>query len=83
MYLAWLTSNGLTSAAGAAAISGRSVTDFSVSTLVREAAEVIAHERDLYMTERAFKAFNEAIEQPARTVGGFAQLLKRRSVFVD
>ena len=67
----------------AAAISGRSVTDFSVSTLVKEAADVIAHERDLYMTEQAWEAFNEAIEQPARTVEGFARLLKRPSVFVD
>lgn len=67
----------------AAAISGRSVTDFSVSTLVKEAADVIAHERELSVTEQAWEAFNEAIQQPARTVDGFARLLTRPSVFVD
>lgn len=67
----------------AAAIAGRSVTDFSVSTLVREAADVIAHERDLSLSEQAWEAFNEAIGRPATSVDGFADLLKRRSVFVD
>lgn len=67
----------------AAAISGRSVTDFSVSVLVKEAADVIAHERDLYMSEQAWEAFNEAIERPAQTVEGFARLLQQQSVFVD
>lgn len=67
----------------AAAISGRTVTDFSVSVLVREAAEVIRHERDLQMSQEAWEAFNEAVERPAQTVEGLANLLKRVSVFED
>ena len=67
----------------AAAITGRSVTDFSVSALVREAADVIAHERDLVMSHEGWEAFNAAITQPAYSIEGFARLLTRPSVFVD
>lgn len=67
----------------AAAITGRSVSDFSVTALVREAAEVIARERDLSMSQAAWEAFNAAIEQPAQPVEGLARLLRRRSVFTE
>lgn len=67
----------------AASISGRSVTDFSVSVLVSEAAEVIRQERDLAMSLEAWEAFNQAIERPAQPVAGLADLLTRRSVFTD
>lgn len=67
----------------AAAISGRSVTDFSVSALTREAAEVIQHERDVVMSRQAWHAFNRIIEQPARPLEGFARLLRRPSVFEE
>lgn len=67
----------------AAAISGRSVTDVSAPVLVKEAADVTQHERDLLVSQQAWEAFKEAAERPAQTVGGFARLLRRRSVFVD
>lgn len=67
----------------AAAISGRTVTDFSVSVLVREAEDVILRERDLLMSEEAWAAFTEVLDQPAKTLDGLTELLSRPSVFVD
>jgi uncharacterized protein (DUF1778 family) len=67
----------------AAALSGRSVTDFSVSLLVREAGEVIRVERDLRMSKKSWDAFNEILDRPAMPVSGLADLLKRPSVFTD
>jgi uncharacterized protein (DUF1778 family) len=67
----------------AAAISGRSVTDFSVSVLLEEAAEVIRRDRDLAMSQKAWDAFNKVLERPARPLDGLAELLNRPSVFVD
>ncbi|MGD8165741.1 DUF1778 domain-containing protein [Herbiconiux sp. P16] len=67
----------------AAALSGRSVTDFSVPLLVKEAAEVIRVERDLHMSQESWDAFNEVLDRPARPVSGLADLLRRPSVFSD
>lgn len=67
----------------AAAITGRSVSEFSVTALVNEAADVIAHERELSVSQQGWEAFNAAIEQPAQSVAGLARLLTRTSVFVD
>ncbi|GAA3894492.1 type II toxin-antitoxin system antitoxin AtaR [Leifsonia kafniensis] len=67
----------------AAALSGRSVTDFSVSVLVKEAAEVIRRERDLAMSLEAWEAFNRVLDRPARPVEMLASLLKRPTVFDD
>ena len=67
----------------AAALTGRSVTDFSVPLLVKEAGEVIRVERDLRMSKKSWDAFNEILDRPARPVSGLAELLKRPSVFED
>jgi uncharacterized protein (DUF1778 family) len=67
----------------AAALSGRSVTDFSVPLLVREAADVIRIERDLRMSKKSWDAFNQILDRPAQPVSGLADLLKRPSVFED
>lgn len=67
----------------AAAISGRSVTDFSVPLLVKEAEQIIRVERDLQMSKRSWEAFNEILDRPAKPVSGLADLLKRPSVFED
>jgi uncharacterized protein (DUF1778 family) len=67
----------------AAAISGRSITDFSVSVLMKEAAEVIRQDRDFAVSQKALDAFNEALERPARPLEGLAELVNRPSVFVD
>ena len=67
----------------AAAISGRSVTDFSIPLLVREAGEVIRIQRDLRLSKKSWDAFNAILDRPARPVAGLADLLERRSVFED
>jgi uncharacterized protein (DUF1778 family) len=67
----------------AAALSGRSVTDFSVPLLVKEAAEVIRVERDLRMSTSSWEAFNAILDRPAQQVSGLADLLSRPSVFEE
>lgn len=65
----------------AAAISGRTVTDFSVSLLIAEADEVIRHEREVKMSKHAWDAFNLVLDEPAKPLSGLADLLRRPSVF--
>ncbi|ROP74404.1 DUF1778 domain-containing protein [Curtobacterium sp. PhB115] len=67
----------------AAAISGRSITDFSVTALVEHAEDTIRREREITMSDRSFEAFTEVLDRPAQTVRGLADLLARPSVFVD
>lgn len=67
----------------AAALSGRSVTDFSVPVLVREAGEVIRIDRELKLSKRSWDAFNKILDRPAQNVSGLADLLSRPSVFTD
>lgn len=67
----------------AAAISGRTVTDFSVSVLLREAEEVIRFERERQLSKKSWDAFNDILDRPAKPVSGLAGLLKRPSVFSD
>ena len=67
----------------AAAISGRSVTDFSVPLLVEEAGEVIRQERELKMSKHALDEFNRVLDEPAKPLSGLADLLRRPSVFSD
>ncbi|HEY4267822.1 MAG TPA: DUF1778 domain-containing protein [Galbitalea sp.] len=67
----------------AAAISGRSVSDFSTSVLIKEAEEVIRFERDLAMSKEAWEAFSAIVDRPAKPLRGLADLLRRPSVFTD
>ncbi|GLI28570.1 hypothetical protein ARHIZOSPH14_28120 [Agromyces rhizosphaerae] len=67
----------------AAQLSGRTVTDFSVSFLVEQAREVIRAEHELRMSDLARAEFSIRLEQPARPVAQLAELLKRPSAFVD
>jgi uncharacterized protein (DUF1778 family) len=67
----------------AAALSGRTVTDFSVSVLVHKAEEVIRFERELHMSRKSWDAFNEILDRQAKPISGLADLLKRPSVFSD
>ena len=69
--------------AQAAALSGRSVTDFSTDVLTERAREVIARERWLRVDVEAFDSFRIALDEPAKTVRGLQDLLSRPSVFVD
>lgn len=67
----------------AAAISGRSVTDFSVPLLVDQANEVIRQERQVMMSKDAWSTFNDILDRPATPLAGLADLLQRQSVFRD
>jgi uncharacterized protein (DUF1778 family) len=67
----------------AAAISGRSVSDFSTSVLVKEAEEVIRFERDLAMSKEAWAAFTKIVDRPAKPLNALAELLRRPTVFTD
>ncbi|CAN5288462.1 hypothetical protein BH09ACT6_BH09ACT6_13550 [soil metagenome] len=67
----------------AAALSGRSVTDFSVPVLVREASEVIRIDRELRPSKRSWDAFNTILDRPAKPVSSLADLLSRPSIFTD
>jgi uncharacterized protein (DUF1778 family) len=67
----------------AAAISGRTVTDFSTDTLTKEAEEVIRRDRTLRVDSEAFDEFNRILDAPAKSLPGLADLLSRRSVFID
>lgn len=67
----------------AAALSGRSVTDFSVGVLIREAEDVIRFERELHLSKKSWDAFNEVLDRPAKPVAGLVDLLKRPSVFEE
>lgn len=78
-----LTSDQKSEIEQAAALSGRTVTDFSVSVLIREAEEVIRFERELHLSKKSWDAFNEILGRPAKPVSGLADLLTRPSVFSD
>jgi len=58
----------------AARLSRQSTPDFCVSVLSRAAAEIV-REAELR------KAFNDALDRPARTLVGLSDLLRRPSVF--
>lgn len=67
----------------AAAIQGRTVTDFSAGVLVERAQEVIQAERQLRIDASRFDAFARLMDEPARTIDGLRELMTRKPVFVD
>jgi len=67
----------------AAALQGRSVTDFSAETLVARADEVIQRDRQLRVDAIRFDAFIEVLDRPAQSLDGLRSLLTRGSLFVD
>jgi uncharacterized protein (DUF1778 family) len=67
----------------AAAIEGRTVTDFSATTLVEHAQDVIQRVRQLRLDAERFDAFAALMDQPARSVDGLRELMARKTVFVD
>lgn len=67
----------------AAALTGRTVTDFSVDVLVREAEDVIQRERVMMVDTATWDAFSAVVDRPAQSVSGLADLLRRPSVFTD
>lgn len=67
----------------AAAISGRTVTDFSADALLQRAEEVIHEDRRLRVDAEAFDAFLTVMDRPARSLEGLRELLERKPVFTD
>ncbi len=67
----------------AAAIEGRTVTDFSATALVERAQAVIDQERRMRVDAVRFDAFLEVMDRPARSIDGLRELMNRESVFVD
>lgn len=67
----------------AAAIEGRTVTDFSASALIERAEAVIERDRRVRVDAIRFDAFIEVMDRPARSVDALRVLMNRESVFVD
>ena len=67
----------------AAYIEGRSLTDFSVQHLVREAKEVIRNENRVLLSPEAWDAFQQELARPPRVLPGLVDLFSRPSVFED
>jgi uncharacterized protein (DUF1778 family) len=67
----------------AAVLSGRTVTDFSVPVLVREANEIIRSDRERLLSQKTWDRFNAILDRPAKPVSGLADLLSRPTVFTD
>lgn len=67
----------------AAALQGRTVSEFSADTLAERAQEVIARDRELRVEAEHFDGFLAILDRPARSVSGLRDLLSRPSVFVD
>lgn len=69
--------------AAAAAIEGRSITDFTTAAATERAADVISRERNVRVDAAAFTAFEAILERPAQSVDGLRELLNRPSIFLD
>jgi uncharacterized protein (DUF1778 family) len=67
----------------AAALQGRSVTDFAAEALTARADEVIQRDRQLRVDAIRFDTFIEVLDRPAQNLDGLRALLTRGSVFVD
>lgn len=67
----------------AAAIEGRTVTDFSVSALTEYAAAVVQRDRELRVDAESLEVFFQTLDRPARSLRGLQELLTRDAIFVD
>lgn len=67
----------------AAAIEGRTVSDFSMNLLVDHAELVIQRDRQLQVSAEQFEAFVAILDQPAKEIPQLRRLLSRQTVFVD
>ncbi|MDN4612948.1 DUF1778 domain-containing protein [Leifsonia sp. F6_8S_P_1B] len=67
----------------AAAIEGRNLSEFATIALTERATEVIRREHELQMEAETFDRFSALLDEPARTIDGLTDLLRRPSVFID
>lgn len=63
----------------AATLRGRSRTDFVREAAVRAAEDVLMETAPIRMSPAGFKAFVDALSQPARPVPEMVELLKRKA----
>lgn len=67
----------------AAAIEGRSISDFATTALTERATDVVRRERELQIEAEAFDRFAAILDEPGTYNEGLADLLRRPSVFID
>jgi uncharacterized protein (DUF1778 family) len=67
--------------AQAAAARGETLTEFSVSTLVDRAEQVLADQARLVLTAEQWAQFTAALDQPARVLPGLRDFMRGESVF--
>lgn len=67
----------------AAALEGRTVSEFSSDALLERAQDVIRRERQLRVEAEHLDEFLTILDRPARGLDGLRDLLARPSVFVD
>jgi len=67
----------------AAAMLGRSLTDFAVQVAVERADEVLADQRVFYVTDEKWDEFQHLIDEPLEPNMGVAELFSKRSVFTS
>lgn len=76
-----LSSSQKTEIEQAARVEGRTVTEFAVPLLVAEATDVLRRQRELRLQDDAWKAFNQALDQPAQSLAGLKDLFRTPAVF--
>lgn len=65
----------------ASALLGLTTSAFVKQAAVEAARRTIAEERQIVLGERAWQAFADAVDSPGQISEGFAELLRRPSVF--
>lgn len=65
----------------ASALLGLTTSAFVKQAALEAARRTIADERQIVLTDRAWRAFTAAVDRPGQVSGGFAELLRRPSVF--
>jgi uncharacterized protein (DUF1778 family) len=67
----------------AAAIQGRSLTDFVISTLEKEAKKIIAEESVIELSDNEQRAFFEALENPPKANDYLKEAFKKHSQLIE
>lgn len=67
----------------AAAMFGRSVTDFAVQAAVAKADEALADQRVFSVSDEKWDEFQRLLDEPLTPNAGVAELFSKRSVFTS
>lgn len=67
----------------AAALEGRTVSEFVLSTAVERAEEVIERQRVLRLSDEAFDDFMRVLDEPPQVIPELDRLLRRAPVWAD